>query len=1621
MTNNDDQHSALSWVKNGIVDILDDSRIALTAFRQDTSNVVQLRFCITYFRQLVGALKMLELLGGELLSEEMLALACHVDDDRLSDPNDSIDTLLQAIHVFPDYLKQVEVSNQDQPLRLLTTLNDLRSARQQPPLSELELFSPDLDITLPEEIRPIENLTTDIQQIAGKLKPVFQAGLLQWLDDRKEELGLQCIAVILRELEQNSSSEELIKFWWINRALIEALLDGGLQSTREIQQHIKRLDKFIACLNEDGENAAETMVSSSLLHTLLYHIAIAESANELVNQVRNAFQLPSLSNQSGIEVTYHGGELRQSISEALLEEIRIAKELLLASERTPVKLNQMRNVMGRITQILQLLSVPKASQILKKQQHHLNKLTNSNEIPTSDDFNALANALLQLESELLGTPISTKDAPESHLFDESPVSGQALDDAKLALFKESLIELSSIQRCIVSFYDHTGSVKSLRHLPNDIKLFSTRLQMAGLDNCASILDACYLCIQYGLEDIDDDITPFVVDRLSQAIAAIDLYIEGLVQNGMHRHVLLSTAKECIDPLVNCLPGRPSQDNNEIVSDIGEDTDDTDKNTINLEHHPDWLAPVAKWSITSSADPEIVHAFLEESVEEIGSIENNIEHWQQNPDNPEVLGNIRRSFHTLKGSGRVAGANNIGDFSWSIEHLLNQVLDDAIELTDKLIDIIIDATHELTKLINQFVHGVDNLEPSSLVIIQKAESLGQYSDTNTDIEERGQLFVIFQSEAAQQIQQLMEYLVECAQSTEHHLSNEIGRILHTLKGSSRIAGVETFANAITIIEQLVKQHITHRQPIDEQSLYKLQQITSELGNYISGITQSTLIPDLPAELLNKLESFTSLSSDIPEYDEELLISFIEEMEEIQQSCNEALDGWHKKPGELRYAAALQRELHTLKGGARLVGITTVADLAHHLETLLTPFADGMQSVKPGLHPLVNQCLEIIDESRQHLQSRISLPAIGNLMIEIDTFIGSSAPIQSLDILSKDIGAPQPEKAGAENILSEQIRVSAEQLDMLSNLGGEINLSTGRIYQETLGLRSSLTEMGETTERLRQQLRRLELETDAKILFRHEDNREQSKDFDPLEMDRYSQLQQLSRALSESVSDLQDLHITMNDVIRRGDISMMQQSRSNRQMGQTLLGIRMLPFDHLRSRLEKLVSQTAEDLEKKVRLDITAGELRMDRSVLQRITSSLEHILRNAIAHGIEAPVTRRQANKDELGNISIQLRSSGTDITLAITDDGRGIDMQGIRNTACSKGLLQSNKDYSDDELLQHILASGFSTADRISAISGRGYGLDVVNTTVKNLGGTLTILSEEGVGTTFTLRLPISLSTTRAMLVKASGHNYGIPLGQIENIIRLNKQQIQTLLATDNTEFNYQEKTYQFHSMTRLFYGDASPRLPERHFLPLILIHSGDLNIALLPDTLIGNREIVVKNVGPQIASLPEIAGATLTDDGNVALMLDIPTLVRRRQQARSSLTETSTNSTVKRTTPLIMVVDDSITMRKAAQNLLRRHDMDVVSAKDGVEAVTLLNEQLPDVILLDIEMPRMDGYEFASIVRNNDRFRDLPIIMITSRTGEKHRRRAEQFNIHAYLGKPYQETELMQHIQELLKAGAEQ
>jgi chemosensory pili system protein ChpA (sensor histidine kinase/response regulator) len=1825
----------LHIVAKELATTLNDARASLEAYAERSDQRALLEKCADQLHSAHGVLRLVEVYGAALLAEEME----HVTRYLLSSDNDQkrqvdgLDALMRAMVQLPTYLERVLSGGRDLALVLLPLLNDLRSVRGSPLLSEGTLLLLNLKSDQPAQPQSQRQgeQAISVVQWARRLRPRFQIGLLGYIRGERPVQNLEILAKVAEKLEQVAETQPVFQLWWVVGAILEAVRANGLEGSATLKRLLGQADRQIKTLYELGEARYCEDPPVDLLNNLLYYVARASTAGGRIAAVRASFKLSELLPvDDSIEheresLSAPSVKLMRTVAAAIKEDLSKVKDVLdifvrRGSGRSDELAPQLE-LLKKISDTLGVLGLGELRQRVQEEISELSSIVGDGKTPPEESLIKVAGVLLSVEDSLddqlvrlilpTASAAQAADLPADHDLEFRLVSE--------AVLRECIVNLARIKEAVSIAVQKPGDFppQGLDNVPQLLRGITAGLLMLGKGRAVELMDAIGVQVRKLIEPGAPAPDALRLERVADAIVSIEYYMETLQSGRNDPWYMLDNAEMCIKTLAD--EGTSRVPNIEIAVDEAAKTTKLDPVvTIALERTQREHAatnPLIAVPEPEPVDPQFVELFIEEAREEIESIQSSFPQWDQNPMDLESLARMRRSFHTLKGSGRMVGARSIAEFGWSIENLLNRIIDKTLSRTPGMMALLRSSVAALPQLVEQLETGRQSPAPIEALMARAfAYADGRETDQGTvtvTSEDRGSsislvvpdaaaeptvaapppmdpmLHDIYSKETSSHLTEIREYLRKrTGQPAPHDLPEPVYRAIHTLSGSSKMAEARHGIRITEPLNKIMRKVFDSGRGLSDSGLATLDDAVGAIDNVVSHINESTAFFSEQPSLLARLHEIeteldaaiaredidTSASAVVPalaavpeaavtmseeaaaleaavampeetaataaapsetvaaapeepaampeeaagtaevpsdtvaaapatdaavpverppaeEFDHEIANIYSEEATELLEAAEVSLTAWNRDRKDKERVAELQRQLHTLKGGARMAGISAMGDLSHELETLVIQIDGGFVRGDDHAHTVMQASLDELARMRD-LVSNGTLPGGAAALIAqirdlaspsrpaaavvppgpaavpapastaaspttaspkaappmtappedavsenavpagISVFVAAppaaaahrpAAPpepvpaavsedsVTSLELSSAPV-LPGRESAPAERV--EMARVDADLLDTMLNNAGEVSIFRARLDQQVNSIDFNLAELARTVTRLKEQLRGLEIETEAQVLNRHQDEEPRRHDFDPLELDQYSSLQQYSRALAETSGDVASIQGLLETLTREAQNLLTQQSRVITELQNSLMRTRMVPFQRHVQRLTRLVRQAANDTGKRAELVVQGAAAELDRQMLERMVPPLEHMLRNAVVHGIEATERRTALGKPDVGRISISLERDGAEIVIVVADDGAGINVKLIREKAIALGLTDPQAKLTDEEAVQLILEPGFSTAGHVTQAAGRGVGMDVVATEVKKLGGGLFIDTTTGMGSRFTIRLPFTLAISQALIVRVAEEAYALPLATVEGVVRLPRNIVARHLGKDAPLFEYGGQKYRFQQLGA-FVGMGPTRIPESEVsISVVLIRAGEHSTALVTDELIGSREIVVKSLGPQISGIRGIAGATILGDGRIVIILDMGSLVRSEWRARP--TETVVLDQRDRRT-FALVVDDSITVRRVTQRLLERNGMRVLTAKDGVDAVSLLQEHLPDIILLDIEMPRMDGYEVAAHVRNDPRLKDIPIVMITSRVSEKHRARAIELGVDDYLGKPYQESQLLDAIEPLV------
>jgi len=860
---------------------------------------------------------------------------------------------------------------------------------------------------------------------------------------------------------------------------------------------------------------------------------------------------------------------------------------------------------------------------------------------------------------------------------------------------------------------------------------------------------------------------------------------------------------------------------------------------------------------------------------------------------------------------------------------------------------------------------------------------------------------------------------------NHLAIALEHALLRRDSSGRpesIGGLETVRQAIITLEQmfagLARQEAPSEQLqlisaledvflVEPQAKVSVVESPATVAEEFASPIEPVIEPVVEAAAPTAAMPGSRLQDDL---DEQLLPIFLEEAQDQLRELTVQLRLWRGDLASDAQPHAIARLLHTFKGNARMAGAMNLGEFTHLLESRVEDVLRAGAATPAFIDEIESGC-DTLAQVTERLRNGESA------VIEPPPVAPGESGVAPASAIAVSLDAERDHHDADTGAQRASLRVRADLIDRLVNEAGELSIARARIEGEMLSLKGSLLDLTENVIRLRRQLREIEIQAEGQIQARVAQAHDGQADFDPLELDRFTRFQELTRFMAESVNDVATVQQNLLKNLDDANAAIVAQARLNRGLQQELMGVRMMPFASQAERLFRIVRQTAKELGKRANFDIVGGQVELDRSVLDKMMAPLEHMLRNAVTHGVETRAERVAAGKSEIGEITVALAHEGNEIILSMADDGRGLDRERIRARAVEMDMLEPGMEADDGLLYDLIFRPGFSTAGEVSQLAGRGVGMDVVKTEVGELGGRIEILSQPGHGTTFRLYLPLTLAVTQTLLMRVGSNIYAVPSTMIEQVLEFKEGPLSEV--RQKGEIEWKGNSYPLYFLPHLL-GDAgaTPEIQRRYWI--LLLRSGSQRVAVQVDELRGNQEVVVKNIGAQLSRVVGIAGATVLGDGEVVLILNPVALASRATMVSVQSAVPVSGAPVETAVaalPTVMVVDDSLTVRKITSRLLTREGYQVVLAKDGVDALEQLLEVVPDVVISDIEMPRMDGFDLVRNIRADKRLGALPVIMITSRTAAKHRNYALEIGASHYLGKPYDEDELLSLVAGYIKA----
>jgi chemotaxis protein histidine kinase CheA/ActR/RegA family two-component response regulator len=1052
------------------------------------------------------------------------------------------------------------------------------------------------------------------------------------------------------------------------------------------------------------------------------------------------------------------------------------------------------------------------------------------------------------------------------------------------------------------------------------------------------------------------------------------------------------------------------------------------------------------------DAELLAIFLDEAREVLRNADDAAAALAAEAADTARMTVLRRAFHTLKGSARMVALTELGEAAAAFEQVLNTWLADQRPATSELLAAIGTALGEFAEWIEAvrtgraqdwraapFRHAADALKgevpgatPQDVLAAprraarERPSSRAQADDGDDDGDVRvvGSLRIdrrlhdVYLAEAEVWSGALAAEVAAWAGDPRQPVAASTIGLAHALVGSSATIGLQDLSDLARSVERALQQLRRQGRGTalqDAAVVAGVDELRRLLHRFAAGFLDTPApdarraLDDLVAQAVPARSAVPLLPGDDPfdttdAVDADLFPVFEEEAVELLHQLGGALREWARQPGADAPRASALRTLHTLKGGARLAGAMRLGERAHRMESAIELLVRQKGPVAPAAIEELFERFDALQSALDHLRAGGGAP-------------GPEGADASANAGTGETPASHAAAAG------QSVRIRTQLLDRMVAQAGEVVVSRSRLVTGLAQMRVSLGELTGNLDRLRQQLRDVELQAESQMQSRLAQAKDSKQGFDPLEFDRFTRVQELTRMMAESVDDVATVQRALQKSLQGSEDALGSQARQTRELQRDLLRTRMVEFESIAERLYGVVRQASRDTGKQVRLDIHGGSTEIDRGVLERMTPAFEHLLRNCVAHGIESAHVRERAGKPPAGLIAIDLQQEGNDVGVSFRDDGGGLDVARIAERARALGLVGAQARLTNDQAADFIFTPGFSTAGAVSELSGRGIGMDVVRTSVAALGGRIETDSTPGQGTRFKLVLPLTTAVTHVVMVRAGDTTIGVPSNLVERVQRASADDLTVAYAERHHVFEGERVPFYWAGALLQSSARSDPFVARTHFI--VVVRSAARRVALHVDEVQGNQDVVVRNLGPQLSRLAGMAAASVLSSGAVALIYNPVALADVHGEAAWHLQSGDAAAhgigldPSQPTTPLVLVVDDSLTVRRVTQRLLQREGFRVALAADGLQALELLRRERPAVVLSDIEMPRMDGFDLTRHIRAEAALAGLPIIMITSRIAPKHREHAQRLGVNHYIGKPYGEDELLLLVRSCVANGA--
>lgn len=1098
-----------------------------------------------------------------------------------------------------------------------------------------------------------------------------------------------------------------------------------------------------------------------------------------------------------------------------------------------------------------------------------------------------------------------------------------------------------------------------------------------------------------------------------------------------------------------------------------------------------------------AEEDLDQIFKDEAKNFIWKIEDSLALYDENEPNYELFGEIEKNIHSLKSSARLMGFDDIANISSKIEDIAENFHSSKAPIEVNDIDIVKESIAGIKAYVDNEIDSFTEIESKLIALSdrltqqQPEEVTIEEEDTEIKVEddekplfasdEDDEMLEIFKDESSTYID-IIEKTIQALQegNKDPEEIHQFEYASHSLKSAAKMLGFREIGQISDGLEQLAealnKNEIVHDTEIHKTLVNSI--------NYIKSLSDGKKLSSSEiADVLNQLEirkildrqkesvDFEELQAESSEKVEldPMIDLFLKEAWELLEKINRDLIDLEKKHDN-DIIKNLNRNVHTLKGSAQMMQFEKISNISHCIEDF---FEKHQNDKEPISDDVMNHIFEAFDEIQEMMKSiKNGNGEVSSIYEQILANLGIEAPeepepeIEPKEEIKEEIKTEEQPKVITQepaelpdDDTQQLVKISTDRLDNLINMAAELVINKTQL----LNYIGSLKKLGIDLDKDRNTLKNANYSLED-IIYKGKLDSADSEDYDEISEfadSKYGNLSLISKDFKQTLNTIDLVTSQFNTITQGFEQNINRIAHLTKMLHDDILQVRMLPTENLFNRFPRVVRDLAHQQKKKVELLIEGETTEMDRAMIESLTNPIMHLVRNAIDHGIEIPKERKKQGKEQSGTVLLKAHQDKNQIIIEVQDDGRGIDIEAVKNKIVENGLADKAKvdKMSQIEALDYIFSPGFTTKDETTAVSGRGIGLDVVAEQVQQLKGDIRVNSTSGKGTVFSIRVPLTLIISQAMLFNLGDQVLAVPLISVEETIQFD---VNSITVKDNKKYiDFRDDSIPVFELNEILNFPAQEAQAE---VQAILIQETGVRYALIVDKVIRREEIVIKSLGAHLQNLEYIAGGTILGDGTIALIIDTTAIVRKVEKEYLERSEgISTIPKVKKRPkakveqkvkvetkveeiqekeekkksrkekkkaedladkrkisgrkPTALIVDDSISVRRFVASVLEKNNYSTVLASDGIGALTFLEKTKFDIVVTDLEMPKMHGFELIEKIRSQEKFKDLPIVILTGRAGKKHKEMGAELGANAFIVKPFKETDLLKTLKKFIES----